>query len=185
MRSLPSLALALPALALLAPAAARAADFYTEADLGALIFIGPGSENADPGPAFGGRIGLGIFSWLSIGGVVNASTHQAQVPGPSVGQYFQLYQTGGELRLKVRAGSFGFFAQGGAGYAFISTNILDAVAVTAPDKHNGLYITGGGGLEYATENPRYAFGLSGAFTEFADFGSLQAVSVNIYLRYTK
>lgn len=185
MRSLPLLALAIPALAGLAPASARAADFYTEADLGALIFIGPGAENADPGPAFGGRIGVGIFSWLSIGGVVNTSTHQAQVPGPSLGQYFQLYQVGAELRLRARAGSFGFFAQGGAGYAFISTNILDAVAITAPDKHNGLAFTGGGGLEYATENPRYAFGLAGAFTEFVDFASLQAVSVNVYLRYTK
>jgi hypothetical protein len=184
MRPFAYLALALPALVLLTPGRAGAVDFYTEADLGALIFMGPGSENADPGPAFGGRIGLGVFSWLSVGGVVNLSTHQAEVPGPSVGQFFQLYQVGGDVRVRGHFGQFGFFAQGGGGVAFLSSNILDSVGLADPNNHRGIYFTGGGGLEYATENPRYAFGLSGAFTQF-DFGTLQAVSVNVYLRYTK
>ena len=174
------------ALALLAPALpARAADFYSEADLGALIFIGPGADHADPGPAFGGRVGIGIFSWLSLGGAVNLSTHQASLPGPASGQFFQLYQAGADARIRLRAGKIGFFAQGGGGWAWISTNVLDSVDITSPDKHNGAYLTAGGGLEYATENPRYAFGLSGAFTTFPEFGVLEAVSVNLYLRYTK
>jgi len=173
------------ALALLASSSVHAADFYSEADLGAMVFIGPGADFADPGPAFGGRMGLGIFSWLSIGGFVAASTHQAEVPGPSVGQYFQLYQTGGDLRIRVRAGKIGIFAEGGGGWAWISTNILDGVAVTSPDQHNGPYLTAGGGLEYSTENPRYAIGLAGDFTTFPQFGALESVSVRLYLRYTK
>jgi hypothetical protein len=170
---------------LLAPVTARAASFYSEADLGATVFIGPGADNADPGPSFGGRMGLGIFSWLSIGGFAAASTHEAEVPGPMVGQFFQLYQAGGELRIRVRAGKVGIFAEGGGGWAFVSTNILDGVSITKPDQHNGPYLTAGGGLEYLTDNPRYAIGLAGDFTTFPDFGVLEAVSVRLYLRYTK
>jgi len=176
---------ALPLLAFFLPALARGADFYSEADLGALIFIGPGADDADPGPAFGGRMGIGIFSWLSVGAYASASTHSASVPTPSVGQIFQLYQAGGDLRLRVRAGKIGFFAEGGGGWSFFSTNVLDVVGITKPDQHNGPYLTAGGGLEYATDNPRYAFGLAGDFTTFPQFGALEAVSVRFYLRYTK
>ncbi len=176
---------ALALLALLLPALAEGADFYSEADLGALIFIGPGADNADPGPAFGGRIGIGLFSWLSIGGYAGASTHSATVSTPSVGQIFQLYQAGGDARIRVRAGKVGFFAEGGGGFSWLSTNILDTVGITKPDEHNGPYFTAGGGLEYSTDNPRYAFGLAGDWTTFPSFSALEAVSVRFYLRYTK
>jgi hypothetical protein len=176
-------ALALLVLAL--PAPALAADFYAEADLGARIFLGPGAEHADPGPGFGARMGVGVLSWLSIGAQASGSTHQAVVPGPTVGQYFQLYHTGADVRVRVRAGKVGFFAEGGGGWSWVSTNVLDIVDLTKPTHHDGAYLTAGGGLEYATENPRYAFGVAGDWFTYPEFGVMQTVSIHFYLRYTK
>ncbi len=178
--------LPLQALALLALAGqAHAADFYSEADLGARLFLGPGGDHADPGPALGAGLGLGVLSWLSLGGVVSGSTHQAVVPGPPAGQYFQLYQAGMDVRVRVRAGKIGFFAEGGGGWSWVSTNILDRVDLTQPYRHDGPYLAAGGGLEYATENPRYAFGVAGDWATYPEFGTMQTVSVHVYLRYTK
>src|SRR5262249_20812789 len=90
-------------LALLTPAPAYAVDLYSQADAGATFFIGRGGP-AEPGPSFGGRLGIGFLSWLSLGAEVSASTHVADVPGPAVGQYFQLYHAGLDLRARVRTG---------------------------------------------------------------------------------
>jgi hypothetical protein len=174
------------ALALLAAAGpAHALDFYSEADLGATVFLGSAADHAAPGPSLGGRVGLGVLPWLSLGGAVAGSTHAADVPTPSVGQYFQLYQAAFDVRARVRLGAISLFAEGGGGWAWISTNILDSVGLTQPYRHDGPFLDAGGGLEYATDNPRYAFGLAGDYTTYTEFGSMQNVAVRVYLRYTK
>src|SRR5262245_17858878 len=80
------------------PATASAIDLYSEADLGATQFIGAGQSYADLGPAFGGHLGLGVFPWLTIGARAAGSTHRSSIPGPTEGEYFQLYNLGAELR---------------------------------------------------------------------------------------
>jgi len=167
------------------PATARAVDLYSQADLGVTQFIGAGKDAAELGPAFGGRLGLGIFPWLTVGAHASGSTHRSSIDGPTEGEYFQIYNLGADLRARLSAGKIGFYVEGGAGWAWISTNILDSVGITQPEQHNGGYLAAGGGLEYATENPRYAFGLGGDFTKYLQFGDLQSLSVNVYLRYTK
>jgi hypothetical protein len=171
-------------LALLA-APAQAASLYSEADLGALIFLGDAGAHAEPGPVLGARLGLGMTSWLSLGACAAGSTHEAVVPTPSVGQYFQLYQTGIDLRVGGRIGHVGLFAEGGGGWAFFSTNILDAAGITQPYRHDGPYLTAGGGLDYRTDNPRYAFGLASDVAIYPDLGDLRTVSVRLYLRYSR
>ncbi len=164
-------------------APAQAASFYSEADLGALIFLGGAGDHADPGPALGARLGVGFTPWLYLGARVAGSTHEAVVP-TSVGQYFQLYETGVDVRIAGRVGRFGLFVETGGGWSIFSTNILDAVAITQPYRHAGPYLSGGAGLEYLTENPRYAFGLAGDFAIYPEFESLQTLSVRVYLRYS-
>jgi hypothetical protein len=170
---------------LLLASSAHAATFYSEADLGATIFVGSAGAYADPGPAFGARVGIGVTPWLDLGGLVSGSAHAANVPAPAVGQYFELYHTGFDMRAGGRIGRVRLFAEGGGGWAWFSTNILDSVDVTKPYRHDGPYLAAGAGLEYATENPRFAFGLGGDFDIYPELGSLQTVSVRLYLRYTK
>ncbi len=173
------------AIVALLAAPAHAASFFSEADLGAVVFLGDAGSHADPGPALGARLGIGFTSWFFLGARVAGSTHEAVVPTPAVGQFFQLYETGLDLRFAGRVGKIGFFVEGGGGWSFFSTNILDSVAITQPYRHDGPYLGAGGGLEYRTENPRYAFGLAGDVAVYPEFSSLQTLSVRVYLRYTK
>jgi hypothetical protein len=172
-------------LTLLVAAPAQAATFFGEADLGAVIFLGSAGDHADPGPALGARLGFGATPWLSFGARLAGSTHQASVPTPSVGQYFQLYETGVDLRAGGTLGAFGLFVEAGGGWSFISTNILDSVGITEPYRHDGPYLSAGAGLEYHTENPRYAVGVAGDYAVYPELGSMQTLSVRVYLRYTK
>src|SRR3954468_2463561 len=87
------LAIALVApLATAASAYARPAStgFFAEGGLGGLAVIP--KRNVDPGPSITLRVGRDIFSWLSLGVVVGASSHQATVPPPPEDEWFQLYR---------------------------------------------------------------------------------------------
>ncbi len=137
-----------------------------------------------PVRASGAQLGWGPVPWLFIGGLAAASTHEATVgPTPS-GQYFQLYRLGGELRIAAHVGQVGFFLAPAGGYAILSSNLLDEAGVTKTDSNHALFIGGSGGLEWRTQNPRFAFGLAGEADVIPDF-NLTAVSVQFYLRYTK
>ncbi len=173
----------------LLPATASAAKYshgvYAEMDLGGTSFIGNASAYAAPGPNFGVRSGYDLFSWLSIGGVVDGSTHEATVPPPPEHEFFQMYHLAADGRITARVGRFALFGEGSLGAALISTNVLDKVAVTAPDTHTTVAFTGGGGIDYHTQNRHYSFGLAADWTVYPSFASAQSVTVRLYLRYTR
>src|SRR6185503_1911884 len=99
-----------------APALARPASsgWYTEGGLGAVGFLPGASDDAAPGPAHDLRIGRDLFSWLAIGVAVSASSHEATVPPPPSGEWFQLYRGGGEARLGARFDAIAIWAEGSA-----------------------------------------------------------------------
>jgi hypothetical protein len=170
---------------LVAHAAHAKGGFYSEANFGATLFLGKAADSANPGPQVGARLGYGPWSWIHFGIMGSASTHEATVPPPPQGEYFQLYHLGGDLRLKLKVWRLGFFAEGSGGIAIVSTNILDRVELTSPTRHHGPYIQAGGGWDYHTANPRFALGMAGDYTIYPDFGAMQSLQVRVYLRYTK
>jgi hypothetical protein len=180
---------ALLALLILSPAVAHAAKYshgvYAEMDLGGTGFIGSAGPFVDPGPNFGIRAGYDLFSWLSVGGVADGSTHEANVPPPPDREFFQLYHVGADGRLTARVGRFALFGEGSLGAVLISTNVLDKVMVTAPDTHATVAFTVGGGVDYHTQNRHYSIGIAGDWTVYPSFSSAQSVTVRIYLRYTR
>ena len=169
----------------LAPAVASAKGLYSEAGLGATVFLGSTADHAAPGPSMAARLGYAPASWVSIGARVAASMHEATVPPPPEGELFQLYLMGTDVRFQTHFGWFGMFAEGSGGVAIVSTNVLDAVGVTSPTRHLSPYLSGGGGFEYRTDNPRFAIGLAGDWTFMPEFESTQAVTARIYLRYQR
>src|SRR6188472_484678 len=102
---------ALPILLLAASAEARPAStgFFAEGGMGAVAFLPPHKKDAAIGPVMTIRIGRDLFSWLSLGAYVAASSHEATVPPPPEGEWFQLYRGGGDLRLTGRADRIAFF----------------------------------------------------------------------------
>ncbi|HEY4244941.1 MAG TPA: hypothetical protein VGM88_34235 [Kofleriaceae bacterium] len=172
--------------ALRATAAARPAStgWFAEAGFGAGGFLPSASDDAKVGPAIDVRIGRDLFSWLSVGIFAAMTSHEATTPPPPTGQWFQLYRGGADVRLGAKAGPIAFFAEGGAGAAIISSNILEKVGITDPGERASIEFQAGVGLEYQTENRHYAFGVAGDLFLIPQFDALRGVDVHAYIRYT-
>lgn len=157
---------------------------YSEASIGAAGFIGTSGEYSRPGPAFGLRAGLDLFSWFSLGAVLAMEVHEANVPPPPEGEYFQLYQGGADGRISVPVGAVNIFGDGGIGLARVSTNVLAKVDVLDPGEHYSPYFAAGGGLEYQLVNRHYATGVAAQWQLLPAFAASQTLGARLYLRYT-
>jgi hypothetical protein len=177
---------ALISCALAAPASARPAStgFYTEAGMGAESFIGSAAADAAVGPTLTMRVGWEPFSWLALGVHAEGSNHEATVPPPPTGEWFQLYRASADGRLTARLDTFALFAEGGFGVALMSSNVLEKVALLKPGQSASVSIDAGGGIEYQLQNRHYAFGLAGNWWLTPSFDHLQGAEGRLYLRYT-
>ena len=158
--------------------------FFAEGGLGAVSYLSKASKDAATGPELTFRIGRDIFSFFSLGLYVAASTHEATLPPPPTGQFFQLYRGGVDGRLGGRIGAIALFVEGGAGIAMISSNVLESVMITDPGEKYSIIFHGGAGLEYQMENRHYAFGLGIDAFLIPQFQNIKAIDSRLYLRYT-
>src|SRR5436309_1373564 len=94
--------------------------FYTEAGAGAVGFLGAAASDADIGPTMTLRLGWEPFSWFALGVHLEGSNHEATVPPPPTGEWFQLYRAQADGRLTARTGALALFVEGGFGAALIS-----------------------------------------------------------------
>jgi hypothetical protein len=167
-----------------APKRIAASGFFAEGGLGAVAFLPKTSTDAAIGPALQIRIGYDLFSWFSVGIFAAASSHEATLPPPPEGQWFQLYRGGGDGRLGGRIERIAFFVEGGAGLAMISSNVLQKAMITDPGEKYSITFHGGGGLEYQLENRHYAIGLGIDAFLVPQFATMKAIDSRLYLRYT-
>jgi hypothetical protein len=158
--------------------------FFAEGGLGAVNFLPSTAERAAIGPALDLRFGRDLFTFLSIGGYVAASTHEATVPPPPDGEYFQLYRFGGDARISGRLDKIGAFIEGGLGLSMISSNVLEKVMITDPGERFSVTFHAGGGLEYQLENRHYGVGVAVDAFLAPQFASMKALESRLYLRYT-
>jgi len=167
-----------------ADARPAATGWFAEGGLGAVAFLSPASSDAQAGPALDLRIGRDLFAWLSVGVSLAASSHEATVPPPPVGEWFQLYRGGGDARLAVQLDTLAVFVEGGAGIAMISTNILGKVMITDPGEKYSIAFSAGAGAEYQLENRHYAAGVAADGFLLPQFDAIRAIDARLYLRYT-
>jgi hypothetical protein len=158
--------------------------FFAEAGLGAVKFLPPDGANAKLGPTVQVRIGRDLFSWVSLGLVVAASSHEATVPPPPEDEWFQLYRAGGDLRIGGLAGSVALFAEGGIGFTMMSSNVLEKVMTVEPGERFSIGFHAGAGLEYQLENRHYALGAAVDAVVVPQFNNIKLIDTRLYLRYT-
>jgi len=158
--------------------------FFTEGGLGAVTYLSKASKDVAAGPELTLRLGMDIFSFFSLGLYVAASSHEATLPMPPNGQWFQLYRGGADGRLGGRIERIALFLEGGVGAAMISSNVLESVMITTPGEHYSIMFHGGAGLEYQLENRHYAFGLGVDAFLVPQFATMKAIDSRLYLRYT-
>lgn len=167
-------------------AAARpaATGWFAEGGLGAVAFLPKASRSADVGPALDIRIGRDLFPWLSVGIGLAASSHQATVPPPPEGEWFQLYRGSADARIGGRLDRLAAFAEGGVGIAMISSNILGKVRITGPGETLSSVFHAGAGVEYQLENRHYMVGLAADGFVLPRFAAIRAIDSRLFLRYT-
>ena len=170
--------------ALASPAVARPASsgWFTEGGLGAVVFLP--ADHAQPGPALNLRVGRDLFSWFSFGVNLAASSHEATVPAPPEGEWFQIYRASADARIGGLLDRIAIFVEGGAGFAMISSNVLGKVMVTEPGENLSIAFHAGAGFEYQIENRHYAFGLAVDGFVLPQFDAIRALDSRVYLRYT-
>jgi len=174
----------LAALCAVAQARPASSGWYAEGGLGAVAFLPAHADDAQPGPSLNVRIGRDLFSWLSIGVSLAASSHEATVPAPPEGEWFQLYRGGGDIRLGGRFDRIAVFLEGGLGLSLISSNILGKVMVTEAGEDFSVTFQAGAGFEYQLENRHYALGLAVDAFLLPQFDAMRALDTRLYLRYT-
>jgi opacity protein-like surface antigen len=158
--------------------------WFAEGGLGAVAFLPKASSDAGIGPSLAVRIGRDLFSWLSVGIDLAASSHEAIVPPPPQGEWFQLYRGGGDARIVGRFDRIAVFAEGGIGVAMISSNVLGKVKITDPGEHVSVAFQAGAGLQYQLENRHYAVGLAADGFLLPQFAAIRAIDSRLFLRYT-
>ncbi|MGE0868239.1 MAG: hypothetical protein AB7P03_06750 [Kofleriaceae bacterium] len=158
--------------------------WFAEGGLGAVAFLPKASGDAAIGPALGVRAGRDLFSWLSIGIQLGASSHEATVPPPPEGEWFQLYRGTADARISALFDRFGIFAEGGVGVGMISSNVLGRVMITEPGEQFSLLFQAGAGMEYQLVNRHYAVGLAVDGFLLPQFDAVRALDTRAYLRYT-
>jgi hypothetical protein len=166
------------------PPRTASSGFFAEGGLGAVTFLGKTMPNVATGPSVSLRLGYDLFSWFSIGIYASASNHQATVPPPPEGEWFQFYRGGGDGRLGGRIERIALFIEGGAGIAIISSNVLQGVMITDPGEKYSITFHGGGGLEYQMENRHFAVGIGVDGFFVPQFAKMSAIDSRLYLRYT-
>jgi opacity protein-like surface antigen len=172
--------------ALCARTAARpaASGWFAEGGLGAVAFLPRASSDAAIGPGFHVLLGRDLFPWLGLGIHLAASSHEATVPPPPEGEWFQLYRAGASARIGGQLDRIAVFIEGGAGGAMISTNVLGQVMITDPGEKFSIAFHAGAGVEYQLENRHYAVGLAADGFVLPQFASIRAIDSRLYLRYT-
>jgi len=155
---------------------------YTEGEFGGLKFLGRAGDELGLGFAVGARIGYDLTRFISVGVHVMGSKHQSQGDTPIAGQLLQMYQGTLEAKLTLRWVQWSLFAEGGAGAARMSSNLLYARGLAR--YRTGLTTGGGGGLDYHFLSRHFSVGLRGAYYVLGDVTSSQNVTTTIYLRYT-
>jgi hypothetical protein len=158
--------------------------FYTEAGAGAEGFVGAAAADSQIGPTLALRLGWEPFAWFALGLHLEGSSHEATVPPPPTGEWFQIYRGQLDGRLTARTGAYALFAEGGVGAALISSNVLDKVGITEPGQRATLSLDAGCGVEYQLENRHYAFGVAADWWLLPQFDHAQGASGRLYLRYT-
>ena len=155
---------------------------YTEGEIGTVAFFGRAADEVGLGFAIGSRLGYDLTRWLAVQAHLLGSTHETKGDGPLSGQLLQTYQGTLEGKATLRFSQWALFAEGGFGFARMSSNILYALGLAR--YRTGFTAGGGGGIDYHTLSRHFSVGLRSGFYWLREVSGSQDLIVTLYLRYT-
>jgi hypothetical protein len=158
--------------------------WFAQGEAGAAIPLGTLRDAVHGGPRFAVRAGYEFARWVALQVHAAGSSHEVDLVGhPEVGQLLQLTQIVGELRLAVPIGAWSIFAQGGAGRARFSSNVLGTAGLTAPGVRASLVYGGSLGVDYHTRSRHFSGGLSLGLDKLQRVTSPGLLAATLHVRY--
>ena len=140
---------------------------------------------ADPGVAFGVRLGYDLFRWLDVQAHVMGASSNAATPPPQLGQSFQTYLYAGEVRLKLQIHRFQLFAEGGAA---LGADVEQRARPGGRHARLALHASRSSAAAASTTTRSIATSPSGSAPTTCGcrtFTGGHALSLDAYLRYTR
>ncbi len=155
--------------------------FFLSGEIGATTYFGKLGKAASPGLSFGVRTGYDIFRYLSIEVRVSGQSSSATTPPPVLGQTFQLFLYGGDIRVTLPIKQVSLSLEGGAALGHLSSNVLQPIGI---NRKLGLVALGGVVIDYHTLNRHFSVGLAADYLYLHHFGRAHGLQTVAYLRYT-
>lgn len=137
-----------------------------EGSLGALGHFGPLKNVSPLAPWFHVKVGFEALDWLMPfleADLVLANTSYAEPPPPE--RSYALPSFGGGLRFTARPGRFGLYAQGDAGGAVVTEDVLAIYGYRNATSLQA-YFGGQVGFEWYQVNPHYALAVHGGVRDY-------------------
>lgn len=159
-----------------------ATGLYTEGEFGGLWFNGPAGNDIGAGFAVGARVGYDFVRFFALQAHLVGSTHQTQGDSAVAGQLLQMYQGTVEAKATLRLVQLSFFAEGGLGFARMSSNLLFALGIAR--YRTGITAGGGAGVDYHFLSRHFSVGLRGGYYVLTEVHNSRDGMVTTYLRYT-
>lgn len=157
---------------------------FAEGDIGAVVFLGKMGHYADPGADFAVRVGYDVLRWLAVYGKLGGATFGSSAPPPYDQQVQQLFAYTAEARAQLQLRRWGLWASGGVGMAHLTNNLLELVGVTGGHRFTAA-VGAGVGVDFHTLNRHFSVGVAVDYLWLAQFDDSHAVTMALYLRYTR
>lgn len=155
--------------------------FFAAGELGATTYFGKLGQAAGPGFSFGVRAGYDIFRYLSVELRVSGQSSTANTPPPVLGQTFQMFLYGGDVRVTLPIRQVSLSLEGGAALGQLSSNVLAPIGIT---KKLSLVALAGLVIDYHTLNKHFSLGIAADYLYLHSFGQAHGLQTVAYLRYT-
>lgn len=155
--------------------------FFASGELGATAYFGKLGHAAAPGISFGIRTGYDVLRYLSIELRISGQSSSATTPAPVVGQTFQLFLYGGDVRFTLPIKQVSVSLEGGAALGQLSSNVLQPIGISTK---LSVVALAGLGVDYHTLNKHFSLGLAADYLYLHQFGRAHGLQTVAYLRYT-
>lgn len=161
---------------------------YIEGQVGARGFIGGVGRLSNPGPYFQLNIGYELFTWLSVGGIVEGSLHGTSAPSPPSATVFDVLGFLGQVRIHANMSArAAVWIAGEVGIGLTTSDVLRTYGLQDAEGV-GLVYGGQLGFDWHMRNRHHSFGLAGGARVHSNLQGVDgelAVGVHgsFYLRY--
>lgn len=158
--------------------------FFVEGAVGPLIPVGPTSDVLSPGFGATARVGYEIRRWFALAAHATGSVSRYD-DGVLDRELFQQFWYLGEARFGIPFRRFLIAVQGGAGVTQVSSNLLQIAEIAPDNRRFAFSYDASVAFDIHSLSRHFSGGLVATYFGVPAFDNAGAVTIGLYLRYTR